>query len=146
MSTHKAVMQQPTPASVWRAVAASTIGDELLDWPPDLYALTEVILQRSEAYRFALSPPIGSTWPPDQTPSWSEAVVEAGREWSAWVQERTGGLPDLLAHEWKVFRDADDTPLAQLAEARDWRLCGVANPPCHCRRGVRRVGCRAHRI
>ena len=55
---------EPTPASVWQAVAGTTIGDELLEWPPDMFALTEVILQRSEAYRFALSPPAGSTWPP----------------------------------------------------------------------------------
>ena len=53
--------QEPTVASVWQAVASNTIGDELLEWPPDLFALTEVILQRSEAYRFALSPPAGST-------------------------------------------------------------------------------------
>ena len=52
--------QEPTVASVWQAAASSTIGDELLEWPPDLFALTEVILQRSEAYRFALSPPAGS--------------------------------------------------------------------------------------
>jgi hypothetical protein len=70
-----------------------------------------------------LSPPAGSRWPPDLDPSWSTAVVEAGREWSAWVSDRTGELPDLLAREWKVLRDADDTPLEQLTEARDWRLC-----------------------
>src|SRR6202034_4693670 len=32
--------QEPTPASVWRAAAGTTIGDELLEWPPDLFALT----------------------------------------------------------------------------------------------------------
>jgi hypothetical protein len=123
MSTLEAAKRHPTLASVWLAVADGTIGDELLEWPPDLFALTEVILQRSEAYRFALSPPAGSRWPPDLDPSWSAAVVEGGREWSAWVADRTGELPDLLAREWKVLRDADDTPLEQLAEARDWRLC-----------------------
>jgi hypothetical protein len=123
MSTLQALKRQQTPASVWRAVADGTIGDELLEWPPDLFALTEVILQRSEAYRFALSPPAGSRWPPDQMPSWSDAVIEDGREWSAWVADRTGELPDLLAREWKVLRDPEDTPLEQLTEARDWRLC-----------------------
>ena len=49
----------PTLASAWRAVAGTTIGDELLEWPPDVFALSEVLLQRSEAYRFALSPPAG---------------------------------------------------------------------------------------
>lgn len=42
--------QEPTPASVWHAVAGTTIGDDLLEWPPDVFALTEVILQRSEGY------------------------------------------------------------------------------------------------
>ena len=41
----------PTLASAWQAVAATEIGDELLEWPPDVFALTEVLLQRSEAYR-----------------------------------------------------------------------------------------------
>ena len=53
MSTLEAAKRQPTLASVWQAMADGTIGDELLEWPPDLFALTEVILQRSEAYRFA---------------------------------------------------------------------------------------------
>ena len=123
MSTLEAAKRQPTLASVWQTMADGTIGDELLEWPPDLFALTEVILQRSEAYRFALSPPAGSRWPPDLDPSWSAAVVEGGRDWSVWVADRTGELPDLLAREWKVLRDADDTPLEQLTEARDWRLC-----------------------
>ena len=60
-----------TPASVWRAMSASPIGDELLEWPPDLFALTDMILERSEAYRFALSPPPGSSWPPPHFPMWS---------------------------------------------------------------------------
>jgi hypothetical protein len=60
MGALEAVREAPTPASVWRAVAGSTIGDALLDWPPDLFALTEVILERSEAYRFAFSPPAGA--------------------------------------------------------------------------------------
>ena len=56
--------QEPTLASAWQAVAGSTISDKLLEWPPDLFTLTEMILQRSQAYRFALSPPAGATWPP----------------------------------------------------------------------------------
>ena len=51
-------------ASMWQAVAGSPIGDELLEWPPDVFALTDVILERAEAYRFVLSPPDGVVWPP----------------------------------------------------------------------------------
>ena len=29
-----ATMERQTPTSVWQTVAGSTIGDELLEWPP----------------------------------------------------------------------------------------------------------------
>src|SRR5215467_8588195 len=74
---------EPTLASVWQAVTGTTIGDELLEWPPDLLALTEVILERSEAYRFALSTPAGAHWPPASLPVWPDAVTDAARQWTA---------------------------------------------------------------
>jgi hypothetical protein len=43
-------------ASLWRDVAGRRLGEDLLDWPPDLFAFTDVVLDRSEAYRFAVSP------------------------------------------------------------------------------------------
>lgn len=49
-------IQTPTIASTWLAVAEGPITDGLLEWPADLFALTNVILERSEAYRFTLSP------------------------------------------------------------------------------------------
>jgi hypothetical protein len=115
--------QQPTPASLWQALAGTTTGREVLDWPPDLLAMTEVILQRSEAYRFALSPPGGSTWPPAGVPDWPDAVTEAGRRWSAWAEDRTGTIPPLLAQEWKILCQDAGIPLSDLTEARNWRLC-----------------------
>ena len=68
---------EPTTASVWQCVAGSTIDDRLLEWPPDVFALTETLLERSEAYRFALSPPDNAEWPPSEVPWWPDAVVEA---------------------------------------------------------------------
>jgi len=123
MTTIDAVNQQPTPASLWQALAGTMIGREVLDWPPDLLAMTEVILQRSEAYRFALSPPGGSTWPPAGFPDWPDAVIEAGRRWSAWAEDRNGPIPGLLAQEWRVLREAAGIPLSHLSEARNWRVC-----------------------
>jgi hypothetical protein len=113
----------PTPGSVWQEVAGIMIGDELLEWPPDILALTEVILQRSEAYRFALSPPAGSTWPPADFPDWPDAVTDAARRWGAWAEDRDGAVPGLLAREWGVVRARAGIPLDDLTEARDWRLC-----------------------
>jgi hypothetical protein len=113
----------PTPASVWQAVAGSSISDELLAWPPDLFALTEVLVERSEAYRFVMAPPREQAWPPARLPHWSDAVASAARQWSAWVEDGTGEVPDLLAEEWRVFREGAGMPLGCLTEAHEWRLC-----------------------
>ena len=83
-------MREPTLASTWQAVAGSPIRDELLEWPPDVFALTDVILERAEAYRFVLSPPDGVLWPPGGDASWSDAVGQAARRWSAWAEDRDG--------------------------------------------------------
>jgi hypothetical protein len=118
--------RQPTLTSVWRAVTGNnTISDELLDWPPDLLALTEVILERSEAYRFALSPPFGVQWPPASMPEWPDAVADAARHWVAWAESRSRATPGLLAQEWELLRARAETPLSALTEALDWRLCAV---------------------
>src|SRR5262249_47359985 len=115
--------EEPTLASTWQAVAGGTIGDELLEWPPDLFALTEVILERAEAYRFALSPPDGATWPPARVPRGPEAGAETARRWSGWVEDRSVGVPELLAQEWGVLSEGAEAPLTRLAEGDDWRLC-----------------------
>ena len=65
-------VSEPTLASTWHAASCGAITDELLDWPPDLFALTNVILARSETFRFALSPI--QEWPP--------RAIPAGGAWS----------------------------------------------------------------
>jgi hypothetical protein len=114
---------EPTLASAWQAVTGTTIGDELLGWPPDLLALTQVILERSEAYRFALSPPAGATWPPASFPEWPEAVTSVARQWCAWAENKDLAIPGLLAREWGVLRGRAGTRLSDVTDARDWRLC-----------------------
>jgi hypothetical protein len=110
-------------ASTWRAISGGEFTDELLAWPPDVFALTNVLLDRSEAFRFALSPPEGVRWPPAGAGDWSDAVVEAGREWCAWVEDRGGCVPSMLAEEWGVALEGADLPMVDLAEGRDWRVC-----------------------
>src|SRR5262249_48994692 len=119
--------EKPTPASTWQAVAGRPITDEFLEWPPDLFALTEVILERSEAYRFLLSPPVGVVWPPSRLSCWYDAVETAGREWSAWVDDdgQRGAIPDLLAEEWSIFRERAGMSLEHLGEGRDRRMCAA---------------------
>ncbi len=110
----------PTPASTWYAASGAPITDQLLEWPPDVFALTNVVLARAEAFRFALS---RQDWPPSRFGDWAHAVEAAARRWSAWAEVRTGALPDLVAAEWSVFRERLDAPLEQLAAGRDDRGC-----------------------
>jgi hypothetical protein len=112
-----------TVASLWRAVAGTEIDDEMLEWPPDVFALSDLVLQRSEVHRFALSPPSGVSWPPDRSGDWANAVADASRLWSAWVEDHDQPFPDLLAQEWAVCRSAVETSLARLGEGQDWRVC-----------------------
>ena len=73
----------------------------------NLFALSDLVLQRSEAHRFALSPPSGVSWPSGRIGSGTgDAVADAGRLWSAWVEDRDRPFPELLAEEWAVFRSA----------------------------------------
>jgi hypothetical protein len=116
-------IREPTVASVWQGVAGSSITDELLGWPPDLFALTDVVLERAEVYRFVLSPPAGVQWPPSRFASWRNAVQDAAREWCVWVQERDRALPVLVADEWAVVTERVAVSLEQLARGREWRMC-----------------------
>src|SRR5262249_56002958 len=116
-------------ASTWQAVAGSPLNDQFLEWPPDLFAVTNVLLERSEAYRFALSPSSGLEWPPARFPNWSEAVEEVGRQWSLWVEDRQGPLPRLLAGGWSGLRGQNEMPLGHLAQGHQYALFeGVSAP------------------
>ncbi len=113
----------PTLASTWLRVTERPIDDDLLQWPPDVFALTDVLLERAEGFRFALSPPAGAVWPPDRFADWDEAVGEAAQQWSRVAEDRHDPLPELVVEEWSVIRDASDTPLEQVADGGQWRVC-----------------------
>ena len=48
MNTIGPVTDEPTAASVWRSVVDTAIDDHLLEWPPDVFALTDTLLERSD--------------------------------------------------------------------------------------------------
>jgi hypothetical protein len=114
-------MNGPTLSSTWHAASGVALTDELLEWPPDLFAAMNVILARGEAFRFALSP--AGEWPPGRVPNWARAVEDAGRVWSALVNEQLHEIPDLVAEEWGVVLPRAESPLEELAQGRDTRLC-----------------------
>src|SRR5262245_21721034 len=113
--------REPTVASTWEAIAGGRLTDELLEWPPDLFALANVVLDRSEAFRFALSP-IGA-WPPARFSDRAGAVEEAGRDWGACIEGRRAAIPELLAEEWTVVREGSGTTLEELARGEAGRIC-----------------------
>jgi hypothetical protein len=114
---------EPTIASTWVAVSGSAITDDLLDWPPDVFALTDSVIERSESYRFAVSPPAGRQWPPSGPPAWSDLVASTAQEWCARVQGGKGSPPDHVLREWAVLRAASSTPIEDVASGQAWRTC-----------------------
>src|SRR5262245_19364298 len=78
-------VSEPTPASTWYAASGVPITDRLLEWPPDVLALTNVVLAGAEAFRYALSQ--APDWPPSRFGDWADAVEEAGRRWGAWAED-----------------------------------------------------------
>src|SRR5215467_1603561 len=112
-----------TVGSLWHHIAGRQLGDELLEWAPDLFAFTDVVLDRSEAYRFAVSPPDGASWPPPEMPDWYLAVADASVGWCAWVESDGTKLTGLVAEEWAVVCEGSATTIEELATGRPWRIC-----------------------
>lgn len=112
-----------TVASLWHEIAGRELGNELLEWAPDLFAFTDVVLDRSEAYRFTVSPPDGATWPPSEISDWSGAIADASSGWCAWVEGDGRKLPGLVSGEWAVVCEGSATAVDELATGRAWRLC-----------------------
>jgi hypothetical protein len=111
------VPQETTAGSLWQAMSGRPLSADLLDWPPDLFALTSLLLQRSGAFRFALSPPPGRQWPPGSRREWSTTVEAAGREWSGVVDAPGEPVPPLLVSMMEVVVAAATTPLEEFPPA-----------------------------
>ena len=119
------VPQRTTAGSLWQAMSGRPLSADLLDWPPDLFALTSLLLQRSGAFRFALSPPPGRQWPPGSRSGWSATVEAAGRAWSGVVDASGEPVPPLLVSLMEVVVAAATTPLEDLSTGADWDLCAA---------------------
>jgi hypothetical protein len=116
------VPQRTTVGALWQAMSGRPLSADLLDWPPDLFALTSLVLQRSGAYRFALSPPPGRQWPPGSRSGWSTTVEAAGHAWSGVVDAPGEPVPPLLVSMMEVVVAAATTPLEELSTGADWDL------------------------
>lgn len=103
-------------------LTGGAVTDDLLGWAPDVAALTSVLIARSHAFRFVVSPPPGVTWPPDDHPDYAATVVEAASDWRA-LMDREEGAPELVARLWATVTDQLDTTLADVGAGRPWPLC-----------------------
>ncbi len=114
---------EDTIRSTWLAVAGSPATDRLLEWAPDLFAFTDVILDRTEAYRFVVSPPAHRTWPPSGGAAWRDLVSAAARSWATRLAGGSQPPAELLQAEWRVLASELDTPLDEVASGQAWRAC-----------------------
>ncbi len=109
-----------TIGSNWLSASGRAVDDDLLRWPPDLFALTDVALDRPEAYR---SP---SRLLPAGMASNPHATMKRGRGRPALVRLGAGATgravgPRRPGVAGRAGRGSD--PLAELASGRAWRLC-----------------------
>ncbi|MCH9647593.1 MAG: hypothetical protein K0U98_05095 [Deltaproteobacteria bacterium] len=94
-------------------------------WPPDIFALTSLILDATGAYRRGASPPKGNQWPPTEWPGTAERLA---RQWRNWVADGCIG-PNPLANSYITrLKSLGPTILDELYDCEtddSWELCQV---------------------
>jgi hypothetical protein len=97
--------------------------DDLPWWPPDVFCACNLVLDHTEAYRFAVAPPTGRRWPP--TPDWNDRVGVAARSWRDAVSARTSTatLPELVQQQWDILSRARDLSMSGIADGAAWEVC-----------------------
>jgi hypothetical protein len=100
--------------SYFGAFAPAPAWVDLVSWPPDVFALANLVLDHTEGYRFVVAPPAGRPWPP--FPDWNEQVRNAAAAW----READGKPPPLVAHLWKSLTRYRDARLAEIRSGEAW--------------------------
>jgi hypothetical protein len=107
-------------ASYFDAFSPAPRWEELPAWPPDVFALANLVLDHTEGYRFAIAPIPGWRWPP--TPGWNDEVVPAAGARRD-LDLNAGVPPELVACCWAVVTRERDVPLAKVRSGEAWELC-----------------------
>ena len=94
--------------------------DELLSWPPDVFAVTARLLLNTEGYRFVVSPPGGEEWPPDS--DWVGTVTRVASDWVRAVNQPNAALPEELINTWEMIWGARKTRVEDLKRGERWEL------------------------
>jgi hypothetical protein len=116
----RVVTSDVTIASYLQSFSASPDWTAAVAWPPDAYALASLVLDHTEAYRFAVAPPVPSRWPP--APEWNECVVAAGRAWRESASCDGASPPPVVREQVDVVSRRRDTPLAAMRGGADAEL------------------------
>lgn len=95
VETRRAVPADGTrPRSRWLLVdVRDSTPRTQVPWPPDVFAGTSEVLDRTGLYRLSVSPPKKKTWPPDTSRWRAPGDGDADRTW--------GDLVDGLARAWR---------------------------------------------
>ena len=115
-----------TVAGLWDWLSAGRLSDDTVRWAPDVAALTSVLLQRSHAYRFVVSPPPHGQWPPVGIEDFAAHVTSAATDWRATMDAGDGPAPDVVRRYWECLREHLEAPLGDVAKGRPWALCEAA--------------------
>jgi len=104
--------------SYFRAFAPAPAWDDLVWWPPDVFALANLILDHTEAYRFVVAPPPGRLWP--ELADWTEQVRAAAQAWRDAAGGTGRALPPLVQRCWDAVTGYRDVPLAKIRSGEAW--------------------------
>lgn len=106
-----------------REVSGTLSTSDLLAWPPDVFAVTSWVLERSEAYRLVVSPPAGEFWPPDSSQDWSGDMTDIASRWSAHASGLDPQAPAVVGSLWEVLAEHSDVSLEKMVRGRPWQVC-----------------------
>lgn len=112
-----------TVRGLWEWLVGGPLPDDCLQWAPDVAALTGVLIQRSHAFRFVVSPPEGGCWPPPGDEPFANRVAVGAGQWRAVMDAGDGPVPAQVRRYWQVITEHLDTPIAELAQGHPWGLC-----------------------
>lgn len=116
-----------TAADEGRAAGDATVGsfigsfstgltwDELVRWPADVFAVTNLVLDHTETYRVAVSPPAGGRWPPDK--HWQDRVTAAAAAWrdiAGAARRNSDPAPSTVSALWRMLGENLDVPVEAL--------------------------------
>jgi hypothetical protein len=104
---------------LWAPLAELADCDEILAWPPDVFALCDRALEASEAYRFVVSPPPGVVL---SGPGGGVIAARLAAQWWQWIDGSVRTVPTPIASWWKVVRDAGQLGIEQLASGGEWEV------------------------